>query len=534
MNNLSGAGISLRSNFFADLMASKQPINWLEIVADQFIGTKGYLLERLLSITSQYPSNLHCVSFSIAGVDQIDNNYLQQIKILAEQINAQYVSDHLCWSTFNGKYSHDLLPFPYNKAYLDYIAGRIDYIQEKLGRPLLLENLSHYLQTSGDLSEAEFLNELCSRTGSGILLDINNLYVSSQNLNYNAKEFIETINSSYIKQCHLAGHTGNEHRLIDTHSAKVIDEVWCLYKFTLDKIGAIPTCLEWDSDIPEWNIILTETQKIKTILEQQTINIESTIVKLKNPNQNNNTPPPTSLTDFQKEIWQQVSSNIDIDEANPLAVHQNSMRIQRINALMHVYPCIVKCLGEKKFTALAIAYVLCTQSTSANISENMHDFCDFLFAQLEEKYISALAQYEWLWYSVFHNINNTTVDIKTLDEKISSKGADMILQHCQGLKLLAINYPVLELWQAFQEEYDGPDVKLIISNMPNNKIYYYTLQQRQGHVIAIELTKNAFKYLKALESPLSIKKWCDIFAKENNFEPALAAEFFQSGLIDIV
>lgn len=264
-----GFGLGLRSTHYEQILRESPNIGWFEIISENYISAhKGYI-QYLLDLREKYPIIMHGVSLSIGGIDPFDYDYLSKLKNLADILEAPWVSDHICYTGINGKNSHDLLPIPYTEESLKHLISRINEVQDYLKRPLIFENASTYIEfASSSISEPEFLNELCKNTGCGILLDINNIYVSSYNHDFSAKSYIDQISAEYIVQYHLAGHKNCGDYIIDTHNDHVIDEVWQLYEYTLENKGFRSSMIEWDDDIPEFSILMNEINKAKQIYEK--------------------------------------------------------------------------------------------------------------------------------------------------------------------------------------------------------------------------------------------------------------------------
>lgn len=260
-----GFGLGLRAPHYDTILADRpKGVQWFEIISENFIEAhKGYW-DFLADLRQDYPIVMHGVSLSIGGADPLNTDYLQKLKSLAQFLEAPWVSDHLCFTGAGGHNTHDLLPIPYNEESLTHIASRIHAVQEALARPLVLENPSSYLEfKNSTINEQDFLVSLCQRTGCKLLLDVNNVYVSAFNHGFDAKAYIDAIPKESIVQIHLAGHSNHGDYIIDTHDAPVIDEVWQLYAYTIQKKGKISTMVEWDDNIPAFGVVLTELEKAR-------------------------------------------------------------------------------------------------------------------------------------------------------------------------------------------------------------------------------------------------------------------------------
>jgi uncharacterized protein len=264
-----GYGLGLRAQHYDDFLKSRpSQVQWLEIISENYmLAHKGYW-EMLADLRHDYAFVMHGVSLSIGSTDPINMQYLASLKRLADFLEVAWCSDHLCYTGVRGENTHDLLPIPYTEEALTHLIPRIHYVQEVMGRAFVFENASSYLEFSAsNIPEPEFLAELHKATGCGILLDVNNVYVSSFNHGWDAKAYIDAIPAQAVVQYHLAGHTHKGSHIIDTHNAHVIDEVWDLYTYTLRKIGERSIMIEWDADIPPLVTLLEEIVRAKTIAE---------------------------------------------------------------------------------------------------------------------------------------------------------------------------------------------------------------------------------------------------------------------------
>ncbi len=266
---IQGVGVGLRSKHFATFIEHQPNVPWLEVLADNYLHSQGILLEKLQTISKHYPTVIHGVSLSIAGTDPLDRDYLTQLTHLQQATNAVWISDHLCWCYHQGHYSHDLLPFPFTHKNLQHVVARIKKVQDILQQQILIENISSYLECkTNQLFEAEFLAQVAELADCAILLDVNNVYVNSQNHGFNASDYFEYLDVTRIKQIHLGGYTQQDSTLIDTHGEAIHDPVWLLYELALKKFGAVATAIEWDNHVPDWPTLFQQTQHADTIWQQ--------------------------------------------------------------------------------------------------------------------------------------------------------------------------------------------------------------------------------------------------------------------------
>lgn len=257
-----GYGIGLRTKHFSHILAHRPAVDWFEILSENFMDTGGRPMYVLDQVAESYPIVMHGVSMSVGSTDPLDWDYLRKLKELAARTKAHWVSDHLCWTGVSGLNVHDLLPMPYTDESLAHVIGRVREIQEYLERPIVLENPSTYLEfAQSNWTEWDFLATVAEEADCGLLLDVNNVYVSAFNHSFEPKTYIDAIPRDRVVQHHLAGHTNKGAHIIDTHNDHVIDEVWELYRHSYSRFGSVPTLLEWDADIPGFDVVHAEARK---------------------------------------------------------------------------------------------------------------------------------------------------------------------------------------------------------------------------------------------------------------------------------
>lgn len=260
-------GVSLKPQHYEEILQRLPQAGWFEIHAENYLGEGGAPLHYLQKIRENYPLSIHGVGMSIGSASGLDDNHLRRVASLVERFQPESFSEHLAWSTHDTEFFSDLLPVPYNRAVEDLVCEHIDRVQSTLKRPMLLENPSNYLTLeSSTMEETEFLNNVLRRTGCGLLLDVNNIYISAINCHYSAEDYVLALNLDSVGEIHLAGHAtddsdSNEILLIDTHDREVADPVWSLFEFTIKHTGVKPSLIEWDSEIPAFDTMLAEKQK---------------------------------------------------------------------------------------------------------------------------------------------------------------------------------------------------------------------------------------------------------------------------------
>jgi uncharacterized protein (UPF0276 family) len=266
------AGIGLRAQHHDDLVREQPDVGWLEAHSENYFADGGAQIDYLLALRERYPLSLHGVGLSLGSVDPLDRDHLRHLERLVHLAEPSLVSEHLSWGAIDGTHLNDLLPLPYTQEALRHMIERVTELQEYLGRQVLIENVSSYLQfAQADMSEWEFLQTLAERSGCGLLLDVNNVYVSSRNHGFDAREYLAHLDPRHVGEIHLAGHSVNAHGdfsiLIDTHSRPVSAEVWDLYAFAIGRLGRIPTLIELDTDIPALPVLVAEARRADQFLE---------------------------------------------------------------------------------------------------------------------------------------------------------------------------------------------------------------------------------------------------------------------------
>ena len=260
-------GIGFKPQHFAAVLAEPGPVQWLEIHAENYMGDGGRPLAQLRALSERFAISVHGVGLSIGGDGPLDREHLARLKHLTGWLNPASFSEHLAWSTHDSHFLNDLLPLPYTDATLARVADHIDQVQEALGRRMLLENPSSYLAfAESSWPETEFLAELVRRTGCGLLLDINNVFVSATNLGFTPQAYIDAFPLAHVGELHLGGHDtqADDHGaplLIDSHGREVADPVWALLDYTLAKSGSRPVLVEWDTDVPDWPVLRDEATR---------------------------------------------------------------------------------------------------------------------------------------------------------------------------------------------------------------------------------------------------------------------------------
>jgi uncharacterized protein (UPF0276 family) len=265
-----GVGIGLRTVHYGHIVDTQPDVDWFEILSDNYMNTAGRPLHFVDAVAARYPVALHGVGMSIGSTDPLDRTYLGELRALRDRTKARWVSDHLCWTGVAGKNSHDLLPLPYTEETLKHVADRVRAVQDLLGAPLALENPSTYVEHAGGpvrtMPEWEFLARLAERADCALLLDVNNVFVSSYNHGFDPQTYLDAVPYDRVVQLHVAGHTNHGTHIIDSHIGPVIDEVWRLLSIAHARAGGVSVLLEWDAEIPDFQSTHAEALRAREFI----------------------------------------------------------------------------------------------------------------------------------------------------------------------------------------------------------------------------------------------------------------------------
>ena len=266
------SGIGLRAIHHEEILARRPHVGWLEAHSENYFGRGSAPGNVLARLRGEYPLSLHGVGLSLGSTDPLDSTHLRELARLVRDLEPVLVSEHLSWGSAGGRFTNDLLPMPYTEEALRHMIARVGQVQDLLGRQILVENISSYLQFSGSqLTEWDFLAALAREAGCALLLDINNVYVNAMNHGFDPQAFLDNLPRHAVREMHLAGHgiriIGDREIRIDTHNAPVCEEVWSLYSAAVTRFGPVPTLIEWDADIPPLDVLVAEAHKADTLME---------------------------------------------------------------------------------------------------------------------------------------------------------------------------------------------------------------------------------------------------------------------------
>lgn len=265
-----GAGIGLRAPHHLRVLSESPAVAWFEAHTENYFADGGAHVEVLTRIRANYPLSLHGVGLSLGSADPIDGAHLERVRRAVQRFEPALVSEHLSWSSVGGRFANDLLPLPYTEEALRHVSSRIAQAQDFLGRRILIENVSSYLQFDcSRMPEWEFVSAVAAESGCGILLDLNNIYVAARNFGFEPQRYLDAMEPGAVLEIHLAGHGSIEIQgqalLIDTHGTQVCEAVWDLYRAALRRFGDVPTLIEWDTDIPALEVLMAEAAKAETL-----------------------------------------------------------------------------------------------------------------------------------------------------------------------------------------------------------------------------------------------------------------------------
>jgi len=267
-----GFGVGLRQPHYKLVVETHPKVDWFEVISENFMVEGGRALEVLQAVREHYPIAMHSVSMSLGSTDPLNRDYLRRIRELARRFEPAWISDHLCWTGVGGRNLHDLLPLPYTEEAIRHVVARIRQVQENLERPILIENVSSYMAfADSTMTEWEFISNIAEEADCGILLDINNIFVSAFNHRFDANDYIDAVPVERVVQYHLAGHSEHGTYLLDTHDHPIRDEVWMLYERAARRFGDVAAIVEWDDNIPEFAVLAEASERARNIFSSATI-----------------------------------------------------------------------------------------------------------------------------------------------------------------------------------------------------------------------------------------------------------------------
>lgn len=460
-----GFGLGLRAKHYPHIFDQWPAVDWFEIVAENFMDTDGRPKRNLARIKERYPIVMHGVSLSIGTVDPLNSEYLAKLKRLIDWAQPAWISDHLCWSGVAHRNTHDLLPVPYTEEALAHIVRRIKQVQDYLERPIALENPSTYLEfQSSSMPEAEFIARMAQESGCRLLLDVNNVYVTCYNHRLDPQQYIDTLPLDRVAQVHLSGHSNKGTHIVDTHDGPVVDAVWELYKYVAHKSGrALNTMIEWDDEIPEFQILDQELQKARVAARQA--------ADYRLPNPAGARPlresRPMALNDEQLRLQNAIFLG-DADGSRPeewivgkddfaprqqLDVYANAYRYRLYDATTEDYPVLKHYLGDEAFQELLWDFVHTERPDHFNIARYALKLPKFVAERLrEDVFAQELVQLETAIAQLADAAETSPLEHQHLAGLTSDRLMSAVLHPRDALQLMAFTQAVNAYYQAVMDE----------------------------------------------------------------------------------
>ena len=475
-----GYGLGLRTAHYKDILdIFPKNVDWFEIISENFMDSDGRPRTVLEQVSNNYPIMMHGVSLSIGSTDELNMEYLTNLKKLADRIKPKWISDHLCWTGMSHSNTHDLLPVPYTEEALNHIVQRIKKVQDFLGRPILLENPSTYLEfKDSSMREWEFMARMAEEADCALLLDVNNIYVSCYNHRADTKTYIDALPLDRVVQIHLAGHENHGTHIIDTHSDYVIDEVWQMYRYVIAKAGReITTMVEWDDKIPEFSVVAEELDKARKHAKDS----------LNNKDENHNLPDfsndnITSIADInieQKNDEQPYKQELNImqtaiitgdgDAAKPdkwiidkqdfppeqqLDVYINGYRYRLHDILYDTFPAFREYVGNAKAKSLFFDYINSNAPSSYNIDYYSKKFPKYLKSHANDEFAYEIAMLDESLNALFDAPASKTLIASDLSNISADDLTSAKLNPITALRLLKFNFTVNKYFSEFKKDAD--------------------------------------------------------------------------------
>jgi hypothetical protein len=462
--NARGVGVGLRAAHYRDFLRQRPRIGWLEVHTENFLSQSGWDWHVLEQLRSDYPFSLHGVGLGLGSAHGFSDAHLARVRALVERVEPALVSEHLSWSALRDRQLNDLLPLPLSRAALELVCERVDRVQDLLRRQILIENVSTYLRFRADaMSEAEFLAELARRSGCGVLLDVNNLYVNQCNHGEDALAALAALAQGSVGEIHLGGHLVTPQAVIDHHGAAVAPPVWELYRAALARFGQVPTLIEWDTELPALEVLLEQAAKAEAIAHTPgpTATVRATPASA--PAVDEGADLDAIQDAFGAALFDSASLEPALAELRDgqgvqrLAIYRGNLTANWDKALSSAYPVIRQLVGAEFFTALARAYGKRHPSQDPDLNRFGAQLADFLtgFAPVAAyRYLPAMASLEWAVHEAHFAADAGPLDRHVLSS-LSPEGleASRFTLH-PACRLYASSWAAPALWLAHQQ--NGP------------------------------------------------------------------------------
>jgi len=515
------SGLGIRPELF-DPVAQRLPsLGFLEAHSENYFGAS-IARAKLLDLREHYPISMHGVGLSLGRADHLDAHHLQELKALADELDPLLVSEHLAWSAYSHTHVPDLLPLPLTEEALSLVCEHIDQMQMALGRQVLVENPSNYLVFDTlQIPEPEFLNELAKRTGCGLLVDVNNVYVSATNVKRDARGYINALDSKSIGQFHLAGFTEvqgarggvQESVLIDTHNHPVYPPVWELFAHTLATHGARPTLIEWDSDFPEFDVLLDQCEQANRHLESSAVVEVNTQVKSLSESHSQSNDVSTLQADFMQRLLAAEPYQLPQAQASyqhRFWIYQNNVFAALQDYLSEVFPATKGVVGDDFFKQMAHVFIQKSPPKQGNIhlyGQNFVDICDVFDGLAGLVYIPDLIRYEWALHASYYADDFPALDVSQYAQE------DLLaapIECSQTMTMIESAYPIDEIHKQSLPDYQGKigvdlnqSADLILVCRPAYQVISLVISEDQLVFLKqLQKSENLLQAIEALEGSL--------------------------------
>lgn len=476
-----GFGLGLRTEHYQDFLNHEQAVDWLEVITDNFLVDGGKPLQMLERFREKYNLAFHGVSMSIGSYTGLDLHYLQKVKKLANRFEPMWVSDHLCWTHYHQQYLHDLYPLPYTQECANLLIQQIKQAQEILERQLVVENVSSYIRySSSQVKEWEFLSYVADQADCKLLLDVNNIYVSSVNHSFNPEDYLNGLNPQRIQQIHLAGHSHHGDYIVDTHDAAICEEVWSLYAKACTRFGPVATMIERDANIPPLPELLQELDRarqifaqnynslhhdlaiVPTITNSQKLHFSENEFQNKYSLQNNQSIFSNIVlgpSTFQAPL--QLDSNGQLNAQHGLTIYHHAYRARLLEVLSDVFSHTRLFCGSDYFEQLANLYI----EGHTPSARSLHFYGDFFAQFLKQQHpdspeLFELAELEWVLRSLFFSGNTNTWTVSKIQEHSPSPCLEQENILLPSVTILHHQSNAWQIWKAIEEDQEVPPAQV--------------------------------------------------------------------------
>ncbi|MFZ4763295.1 MAG: DUF692 family multinuclear iron-containing protein [Alphaproteobacteria bacterium] len=516
-----GFGLGLRIPHYKHIFEHLPAVDWFEIISENFMDTEGRPKNNLARMREHYPIVMHGIALSIGTVDPLNSEYLQKLKKLANWLQPAWISDHLCWTGIAHKNSHDLLPVPYTEEALTHIIGRIKQVQDFLERPLVLENPSTYLEfKTSHIAEADFMRTMVQESGCRLLLDVNNIYVSCYNHRLDPKAYIDALPLDKVVQIHLSGHTNKGTHIIDTHDDHVVEEVWSLYRYVIHQAKrTINTMIEWDDNIPEWDVLYKELDKAKqaaknahdyaplpdlaTAQQRYVPNIITPLAEAQTTMQQ--AILLGAAIDSQPDAW--IKAKAEITPHDQLAVYVNAYRYRLYDVTAEEYPVLKYYVGEERFDRLLKDFVNIVHSNHFNVGRYSSLLPEFLAqTAMVDNFALEIAHLENVISQLVDWPETTVLEASDLAHITPEILMETVLYPRQALQLMAFNYPVNSYYRGVMEEKQPA--------MPQQEKAFLVVFRHEDAVWRMDVEENEYYLLQKLFAGSTIGSALDLLQTE--------------------